>query len=312
MAALLSEYPKLLLSIRILCRNTGNAVPIPSYLMTICTYFLKGRCRYGDTCRYEHVYPPGHHEGKDPRNNYDNGHSETRTNAHRNSRRWYGAAVWPLSAVSNSNNPTAGNDVQDDTSQEELRAQAYLSSNNGKFHNASEHELTLLRKHQSATSATLLSDTFAQSLPGGTHTGDGFFANKPAPNSMFITDQNQGFAGNKDSGFTTIGQSANGFGKTQDPFSNTNTSNSIHGAFVAGTSSFGGNANGATSQFGQLGSGVPLEPGPANLAFAPTQVLPRKKVETDLTPLQRNEFKSDHFTMGNVPEVAPPPEFYCF
>lgn len=280
--------------------------------MTICTYFLKGRCRYGDTCRYEHVYPPGYHEGTDSRNNYNNGQSETRTNTHRNPRRWYGAAVWPLSAVSNSNNPAAGNDVESDTSQEELRAQAYLSSNDGKFHNASEHELTVLRKHQSAASATILSDTFAQSLAGGTHTGGGFFANKPAANSMFITDQNQGFASNIDPGFTAGAQSANVFGKTQDPFSNTNTSNNIHGPFATGAPSFGENTNGASSQFGQLGGGVPLEPGPANLAFASAQVLPPKKVKTDLTPLQQNEFKSDHFTMGNVPEVAPPPEFYCF
>lgn len=25
--------------------------------MTICKYFLEGRCRYGKACKYDHVYP---------------------------------------------------------------------------------------------------------------------------------------------------------------------------------------------------------------------------------------------------------------
>lgn len=242
--------------------------------------------------------------------NSNNRNNEGRTNFQRNPRRWYGAAVWPLSAVSNLNNPATGNAVENDMSQEELRAHAYLNRSNGNNQNASEHELDLLRKHQSSTSSMLLSDTFAHSLPASTEANRGFFSNKPAANPMFFFDRNQGMPSASHSAFTSARQSTNVFDKPNDPFQGSHTNNNNYGAFA--TNPFGGNVNGSAPQMVTLGVAVPPEPIAVNAASSSAQVAPPTKTNTVLTPQQENEFKSDHFTIGNVPEVAPPPEFYCF
>lgn len=274
--------------------------------MTICYFFSKGQCKFGANCRYEHVLPTNSNADARNMSNFTNNAPSTNSNfnyfqhqtdnnaQHRSTpcplpRRWHGARIWPFSAVASANDCRAGNDVDDDFSQEELRAQAYLNRKNGTADNVVNDEFSLLMKHQAVVAPALLAESFASDLSKVTQNSK--TGNAAATSSL---------------GFNAP--------STKNPFGVTNVSapsnSNVEPMSSFSTFSMLDSQSNETASMIQPDVGMGIQqPSPVPVDFKSSSAqLSIQPQPVKLTSQQRSEFEAEKFSLGNVPEVAPPLE----
>lgn len=105
--------------------------------MVACRYYAQGNCKFGDSCRFEHIDPPSSGDGDPFSSSASNGRPPKPNGAGGGEE-----PVWPFCALANAD-PKTGNRLPGDMSPEEIRLQAYRAPER-----AAAAEAALLAEHQ--------------------------------------------------------------------------------------------------------------------------------------------------------------------
>lgn len=244
--------------------------------MVVCKYFLAGRCRYGDNCKYEH--PP---QGANGRNNSNNDpFKSSRRGDNYSNKNIEENPQWPLSVIGLSEGLDRGNALSGDVSPEELRIMAYSMAPKGISQEVNDREARLVSEHRGKLEALERSGMI--NLTGSTsNIGQDPFASNQSQNGAFNNSFNQQPNHNNDL-FASLPTKSDPFGSqtqvpSMDPF---------------GQSLGFGNLQ-HSNPFGQ--QQVPLM---NNHDPIPT-----------ISDGARDQFNANQFQLGQVPETAPPPPF---
>jgi len=288
-----------------------------------CRYWKQGRCKFGDSCRFEHVGPPGGGGGGGDHFNskphyHRNNHN--RNNSH-NDDSYDSRPTWPLSVVGLPN-LTQGNLVDNDISPEELRVNAYMQAPRGKSEAVSASENNLVQEHQAKEAQARAANPSAnnngmqsQRQPQAIATLDPFASNGGGGGGY---NSNNGY--NNSSGMNDVRQ------QPSDPFASSGHQQSQYqpqnNAPFSNGASFGSSSFGAPTS-----THTPVQPStlpsiqtpfvnttpqqPASTPFTVPMTTPTltPKPEANLTQKDVAQFNAQSFGFDPVPETAPPPRF---
>lgn len=247
--------------------------------MVVCKYFLAGRCRYGDNCKYEH---PPQANGRNSSNN-DPFKTSRRGGNNYSNKNTEENPQWPLSVIGLPEGLDRGNALSGDVSPEELRIMAYSMAPKGISPEVNEREARLVSEHRAKLEA--LERSGMSNLMGSTsniNRGQDPFAANQSQNGGFNNSFNQQPAHNTDP-FASLPTKSDPFGSqiqapSMDPFGQTST--------------FNGNI--------QLSNPFNQQQGPLMNNHDPTPTI---------SDGAREQFNANQFQFGQVPETAPPPPF---
>lgn len=162
--------------------------------MTVCKYFLAGKCKFGDQCRYDHVDANGNIVSamSDPFAAPSSQHKNQRS-----ARQQRDTPQWPLTCVG-AHPLSSGNAVTGDMSQEELRAQAYALAPRGMSQEIAQHEDALVKEHQlrvngesaNSSQARMAADPFAGQQASTQPSTQGLPQQQPFQQQIFNTQPN--------------------------------------------------------------------------------------------------------------------------
>lgn len=122
--------------------------------MTVCKFFQKGHCRYGASCKFEHVRedkgtPGARMSTGGSGTGGGGGNASIGAPAHDGDRR-----LWPLTTHAREN-PASGNLLDEEMSPEELRAHAYASAHRGQSRDVVDRENNIVSDFRRKLAAVL-------------------------------------------------------------------------------------------------------------------------------------------------------------
>lgn len=259
--------------------------------MPICRFYQSGDCKYGSSCKFDHIDPP---DGPPPPKHVNDPFSAPhRPPGHSHSgRKPQQRPIWPLSCLASEDNPHHENALDDDFSPEELRALAYGAAPRGKSAEVSQKEAAMVAEHRAKLDAVTRPPHASNKSSNAHHAQppNDPFSNAPAT-QLQATDP-----------FSNAPafpmEVANG-GQFQQNMA----------AEQSMPSPFGKpNAPVPNNLFNQLATAPALQPSAAPLTGMSQQA--HAQHQQGGNAHVDEQFASSQFGFGNVPEVAPPSNFF--